>query len=315
MKKLIFNLLRVLVSAALVVYVVTMIDLGDVWETLSKTRVGWLAFWFLVFFLDIFVCVMRWRLLLGVQGVRVGLLDAVRLTFIGMFFNNFLPGITGGDVAKAYLISRETEDRKEGAVVSVFMDRVVGLVGLMTMASVFLLFLLGQHEFRAPALIIYGFLALLLLGGVVFYSRRLRRLLIPRWLLNILPLKEMIRRVDHAVFAYRFHKKVIVLGVILSIVGQSIGVIVTYGIARAMNLEQVTLLMCFVLLPVCWTISALPVSVAGLGMTETAFVHFFSLVGIARSDALAWSLLYRVTMVGWSLVGGIVLALGKKRAI
>ena len=39
-------------------------------------------------------------------GVRLSFWNAHRLTFIGFFFNNVVPGATGGDVVKAVYVAR-----------------------------------------------------------------------------------------------------------------------------------------------------------------------------------------------------------------
>ena len=53
------------------------------------------------------LCVMRWRMLLAGQGIRISFGDAFRLTFIGMFFNTALPGAVSGDVVKGYYIVKQ----------------------------------------------------------------------------------------------------------------------------------------------------------------------------------------------------------------
>ena len=45
--------------------------------------------------------VLRWWLLLRAQDIRIPYRLAHRLTFLGFFFNNVVPGPTGGDVVKA----------------------------------------------------------------------------------------------------------------------------------------------------------------------------------------------------------------------
>src|SRR5256885_7152376 len=53
------------------------------------------------------------------------------LFFIGMFYNQFLPGGTGGDIMKSYYLLKETPDKKAGALLAVVFDRFIGLVALV----------------------------------------------------------------------------------------------------------------------------------------------------------------------------------------
>src|SRR5438270_10158188 len=50
----------------------------------------------------------RWYVLLKVQGIRLSISRTLALFFIGMFYNQFLPGGTGGDIIKTYLLLKET---------------------------------------------------------------------------------------------------------------------------------------------------------------------------------------------------------------
>ena len=55
----------------------------------------------------------RWWTLVRAQGIDLGVYSAFRIQMIGVFFNAFLFGATGGDVFKAYYIATgEGSDRK-----------------------------------------------------------------------------------------------------------------------------------------------------------------------------------------------------------
>ena len=44
----------------------------------------------------------RWKSLLEVAEIPIGVIDAIKLTFIGNFFSQLIPGMVGGDLLKAY---------------------------------------------------------------------------------------------------------------------------------------------------------------------------------------------------------------------
>ena len=85
---------------------------------------------------------MRWRLLMMVQQIVLDKPSVIRLTFLGEFFNHFLPGSVGGDAVKAYYVMRRT-GRKGATLVSVFANRFVGLCLLAFMSLLMLSFLLA----------------------------------------------------------------------------------------------------------------------------------------------------------------------------
>ena len=69
------------------------------------------------------------------QGTPVPLGALLQYTFVGVFFNNFLPANVGGDVMRGYGLARYTDQGAEAAV-SVVVDRVVGLMAFMISAAV-----------------------------------------------------------------------------------------------------------------------------------------------------------------------------------
>jgi uncharacterized protein (TIRG00374 family) len=70
----------------------------------------------------------RWHILLKVQQIYLSAPRLAGLFFIGLFYNQFLPGGTGGDIIKSYYLLKETPDRKAGALLAVVFDRFIGLV-------------------------------------------------------------------------------------------------------------------------------------------------------------------------------------------
>jgi hypothetical protein len=77
----------------------------------------------------------RWWFLLRIQDIHISLWEAVRLTFLGIFFNSIVPGTVGGDLVKAYYVARHTP-KKAAVLVSIFVDRIMGLTELTLMAAV-----------------------------------------------------------------------------------------------------------------------------------------------------------------------------------
>ena len=78
----------------------------------------------------------RWWWLLRVNGLDVSLGETIRLTWIGVFFNNVMPGQTGGDAVKAVYIVRRCPDGRIPALMSVIVDRILGLGSLALLGAI-----------------------------------------------------------------------------------------------------------------------------------------------------------------------------------
>jgi hypothetical protein len=76
----------------------------------------------------------RWHQHLKALDIRLTVSRTFALNRVGAFYNTFMLGSTGGDVIKAYYASKQTGHRTR-AVLSVFVDRFVGLIALVIMGG------------------------------------------------------------------------------------------------------------------------------------------------------------------------------------
>ena len=122
-------------------------DLGKIAEVLRGLNLWIFAAALGVYVIGQLIFVARWSLLLRVQSIRIGFWPAVRLHFLGLFYNNCLPGAIGGDLPRAWYVTRHT-DKKLEAALSVFVDRMVGLAGMLIMAFFCYWFIPGNEGER-----------------------------------------------------------------------------------------------------------------------------------------------------------------------
>lgn len=80
------------------------------------------------------LAVVRWRCLVLGQSVEMGWGAAFRLSLVGMFFSSLLPGAVSGDIIKAYYSCRREPGAQAGLILSVLLDRFLGLVGIAPLA-------------------------------------------------------------------------------------------------------------------------------------------------------------------------------------
>ena len=79
--------------------------------------------------------IVRWQILMRVQGMYMSWRRSIMLFFVGLFFNLFMPGYTGGDFARLYYLMREFPDKKKEAILTVVMDRLIGMAALVLTAT------------------------------------------------------------------------------------------------------------------------------------------------------------------------------------
>lgn len=253
----------------------------------------------------------RWHILMRAVEIDVPLSRTVRLSLIGLFFNNLVPGSTGGDVVRAFYVARAEKKRTRG-VVSVLMDRIIGLTALAFMAGLVSLFRLDDPRLAEVLFIILVIDAGILAATAVFYSKRLRRLLALDRLFRILPFQGVMQEIDQALLLYRYKKGVVAQAFFLSFVGQVLFVLNNALIGDAIGIEC-SFTTYLVLVPIAGIVSAVPLLPGGWGLGEFAYTKLFGYVGVRANEAVSLSALYRLGGTLWGLLGGLALAFSRER--
>lgn len=261
-------------------------------------------------FIATLVAMYRWYLLLNAADLSTTLPRVFSLTFIGAFFNNVMPGNTGGDLLKAYYIAKEHSARKTEAIITVLLDRVLGITGLALVAALAIPFNFDQY--REVGIWIYGILGVLAAGSCVFFSRRIRRALGIERLIAALPFGDIFKKIDATLFIYRYRHKTVAVSLLLSMVVHTIIIIGIGLIGGAISIET-PFLTYFAMVPIGLIVAALPIAPGGWGVQESAFVYFWSTQGVPPALALSLSMIYKIEQMLISLVGGICLAKQKDR--
>ncbi len=266
----------------------------------------------LLLFVTYLVTAWRWRELLGAVDVALGLGEAVRLNLVGAFFNMAVPGSTGGDVVKAWYAARATR-RGVRAVLSVFADRIVGLLGLALFAAGALVVLAGSPGLEAARTITLVALVMLGAGSWVVLSPRLRRWLGLGRLASRLPFHTVLSEVAAALRLYRERPRALLLALLVSMGNHALASVAVYLLAGGLGIQGLTFGRALALVPVANLFGAIPLLPGGWGVGEAAFAYLFSRVGIPPTEAVTLSVVYRLGMLVTSLPGGALWLLWRGR--
>jgi len=263
--------------------------------------------------------VVRWRMVLEVQGLHLSWGRATGITFVAQFFNSFLLGSTGGDVIKALYAARETHHKKTEAVVTVFVDRLIGLWAMLLFASLMMIpnaALLARHPaLSTPAMLIL----LMLVGasgvlGVAFWGGVSKRFPRARLWLRKLPKGELVERSLDSCRHFGKSKGFLLKTLGLSLIVNVACVLQMVTLSAGLN-QSVSFMSWLVIVPMIFCISALPITPSGLGVRENLFVLMLAIpeLGVPKTTALTLSLLAYAGSLFWSLIGGLVYLLLKKK--
>jgi uncharacterized protein (TIRG00374 family) len=265
----------------------------------------------LIFPITFVITSLRWNALMRAVGIRLSQARTFILNMVGQFYSTFMPGSTGGDLLKAYYASRQTPHRTS-AVISVLVDRVIGLLAQVIMGGAMagLQYVRSEHHedpatkaclrvTLGAAIIISGTLASLLA-----FRRPIRRAIGLDYLLKRLPMQKHVQQAIHAMSMYRRRPGVVLLSLIGTFPVHAAVVVSAMFAGEAFNLP-LPLPYYFVAVPVIVLAGALPISPQGAGVMEFFAIQLTKQYGTTVSQAFALTMSIRLVQVLWNLTGGI----------
>ena len=309
MKKILVTLFQLAVTIAVLYWVYHDPEKrAQMVEALRNAQYHWVAIGILAYVLVEIAAAFRWHVLLKVQGIHLSLPRLSGLFLIGMFYNQFLPGGTGGDIIKSYFLLKETADKKAGALLAVVFDRFIGLVALVaiTGALISLRFDFLSQTLETRRLL---WLLLMLLGGSIVVL--LSTFVITGFnLVHSLPKKfpgrEKLIEISAAYHLYAHHWPATLVAFGASIVAH-LATFATFLCAAYALGAAVPLVNFFAVMPIERTISALPISFAGIGLREKVLqIMLHGLCGVPEATAILIGSLSFLIVLICCLPGAIV---------
>ena len=277
-------------------------------EALKNAQYQWVVIGILAYVLVEIAAAFRWHVLLNVQGIHLSLPRLSGLFLIGMFYNQFLPGGTGGDIIKSYFLLKETPDKKAGALLAVIFDRFIGLVALIAITGALISlrydFLSKTTETRwllRFLLVLLGASILGLLSTFVISGFNLFHSLPKKF-----PGREKLIEISAAYHLYAHHWRATLAAFGASIVAHLATFATFLCVAYSLR-ANVKIVDFFAVMPIERTVSAMPISFAGIGWREKVLqIMLHGLCGVPEATAILIGSLSFLVVLICCLPGAIV---------
>jgi uncharacterized membrane protein YbhN (UPF0104 family) len=288
---------KLAVSLGLLVYLISTTDLAALLERIRGGDMLLMTLALALYTVMLAIATWRWGLLLEAQGFAAPIAHLSASYLVASFFNNFLPSNIGGDVIRVRDSSRLTGSTTTS----------LGFGALYFLAAV--AFASGGPSARRlvgawPLLLGLG-LVFGTLAYVFFRPGTARRLMAASRLMSVPWARQRFEVVQAAVHVYRARLGAVWTAFGASVMLQSLVVLYYYTVARSLRI-QLPLSACFLMVPLCTLLQAVPVSFNGWGIRESIFILYFRQVGLPRESALAFSLVGAGLTVLLSLSGAVV---------
>ena len=306
-KKVLLSAFKVVISVALIAFLLHRIGINVLAKTLSNANITYITLAFALIVSGVVISSYKWHILLSVHDIKMDLSTLVSLYFISMFWRNFLSTV-GGEAYKIYGVSKQTGKLIE-SFASVVLERGTGLLALLSISFVSVLF---GHGFGLDKtvilLVIILFVGYLLIVGTLFNRNWSMRIIKIFAFFKSDALLAKITKVHNSIFMYRGHKALLIRAVIISFIYQTTAVVMAvFIISRSLNL-QIPLIYFFLFCPIIGIFEMLPISLNGIGVREGAFLFFFTKVGVLEVQAFSMSFVMYAVVLIVSLIGGVVYA-------
>jgi uncharacterized membrane protein YbhN (UPF0104 family) len=308
MRRFLSSAIKILVSAALLYLALRKVNFADLIARLDLTSAAWLALAVAITFLQIFIGVLRWRIVSAECGAPLPLRQAMRYNVIGTFFNQTLPSSIGGDAVRLWLVARNGAGWR-AATYSIFVDRAVGLIALavIIVASLPWSAHLISDAYGRSALILIDFAALAGGAGFLVLGMLPWPFLKRWWATHHIHACAVIA--NRVIFNRRNEPAIAILSFLVHFLAVVIAWCVVQSIAAPVGFDQT-----FLLIPPVMLITMLPISIAGWGVREATMGLAFGYAGLVTNEGVNISLLYGAVSFVVGAFGGLVWILSAEKA-
>ena len=313
MKRAALTAIQVVITLAIVWWVFR--DPGkraDIAATFRRADTDWLVAGLLGYGCVELISAWRWQILLRVQHFALSFRRVLALTMTGVFFNFFIPGGTGGDAVKMFYLVKETPGRRGLAVLSVVVDRLIGLLALIVFAGVLIAWK-WEWLTAAPETLHWVWIAISVLGASLLFLATTFAITgsgVVHRLPARMPGRDKVAELAMAYNVYGRAWRPALAAFFLSIAAHIGYYGVFYCSIRALVAPEdkaPTLAEFYAFIPVIGTITSLPISLGGVGWREQLFQDFLgALCGIPAGTAVAISSSGYLLTLAWGLLGGLV---------
>jgi glycosyltransferase 2 family protein len=269
-KKWLLLLLKIAVTVICLWYVSGKIDFAQAGKALQSAN--WFYLSLAVLFYTVSKIIASYRLNIYFKNIQINLpqVTNLKLYWLGLFYNLFLPGSIGGDAYKVILLKKRFNAPYKKTSAAVLLDRLSGMLAIFVILPVYTLLIFDDRLYQLSAIL----LAIISVAGLYFFIKKV----IPDFLPGFF--------------------STFVLGILVV----AFSIVSVWFIMNALGIYTNHSIYIFIFLLA--TIAAvLPITLGGLGAREIVFLYFSKYFGLNENVSVLISLLFYLIVVFTSVWG------------
>lgn len=270
LKKRFVLILKILISGLLIFIVLKKIDIPQIFNLFKTINLFWIGMATLAFAFSKVISSYRLNLFLKVIEIQVSNKYNLKLYWLGMYYNLFLPGGIGGDGYKIYLLQKKFKKGVKNIFTSILLDRVTGIFALFGLVIALSYILPFQGFFK------YFLWIVIPMAFVIYF-------VVLKYFFN-----DYIRVFQDTTF--------------LSFIVQILQLVATYFILLSLHNSNNTASYLFIFL-ISSVVAVIPFTIGGVGARELTFLTGASWLNLDTNVSISVSLLFFLITAVVSLWG------------
>ena len=286
-------LLRVVGSVVILAGLLWYLPTEKLWSGLSSVGPTLFLIVLGLFIAGHAVSAFKWLTLLGFGFPYV---TALRAHFAGLAANLYLPGVAGGDVVRAALVSshKPLAELTAGSLG----DRLVDMLALALLAALGVLMLQDSSQSALAIQVVLGFVVAVL--GAFYVGPAIAAKLLA--LVPSLPARGLIEKMATAFRTLGRRPLALLSALVLSLAIQGGFIWLTIWLAQAVGIDA-PIGAWFFAWPLAKIIAVLPISLGGIGVREASLSALMVPFGADAASVVATSLIWQAVLICAGILG------------
>ncbi len=280
--KLLKLIAKIALSLFALYFVFSRISFIKIFDAIQNINFFYLFMSVLIYALSQVVSSYRLMVFYKYLNIKINFYDNIKLYWLGLFYNFLLPGGVGGDGYKVFLLNKQFKTKVTNLVGTIFADRLSGLAVIVI--YILALIYLVDYDFESIEMPSFGFE--ILHDFLVYFAPYFK------YLVYFIPLVVFFYYLYLKLFSSRLKKssfKVLFLSVII----QGLQMLAALIILVALDTKLSGLIDNYMLLFLLSSImSAIPISLGGLGLRELTFMVGSAYLEVNSNNAVALSIVF-----------------------
>ena len=295
-----FLILRFVVLIAFLFIVLNIVDIELILIYLRDMPIFILASLLAINVFRAWLTGLRWQLINPDITRQLSKWQYFRFIMMAYPFNIIMPGALGGDFARTALTVNAAKEKKIDNVIAIIADRFIGLLSIVILGT--LAFILSREipdksAFYTFFIVVYSAIIMILVFLTNSYLSRVFENFASRMGNIGVMLNNVAEAWQNALSYFKTNKKNVVMGLLLCIPIHVVSFFTAYLIALFLSIN-ISFFDISLIIALVWLITAIPISISGVGVRELSMIYLFSIYGIDAEPATALSIsLYIVTVI------------------